>query len=102
MIKPRILTLVFCLLFPVSVLAQTSAANRSWDAYWAKFSAAVNSKNKTAVKSLMASEKDFLSAGGETRNQWLASVQWAELRKSVRKGTKTETFDGRPGRISRD
>lgn len=100
--KTRILTLVFCLLFPVSALAQTADANRTWNAFWTKFSAAINAKNKAAVKSLMVAERDFDSAGGETRDQWLASVDWAELKRSVRKGVKAQSYDGKPGRISKD
>ncbi len=100
--KRRILTLVFCLLFPVSALAQTADANRSWNAFWTKFSAAVNAKNKAAVKSMMVAERDFDSAGGETRDQWLASVQWSDLKRSVRKGVKVQSYDGKPGRVSKD
>ncbi len=100
--KIRILILAFCLLMPISALAQTSAANTSWNAYWTKFTAAVNSKNKTAFKNLMAAEKDFLSAGGETRDEWLASVSWAEFKQSVRKGVKVDNYEGKPGRITKD
>lgn len=100
--KKRILTLVFCLLFPVSAFAQTADANRSWSAFWTKFSAAINSGNKASVKSMMIAERDFDAGGGETRSQWLASVQWSDLKRSVRKGVKAKNYDGKPGRISRD
>lgn len=102
MMKKRILTLAFCLLFPVSAFAQTAEANRSWNAFWTKFSAAVNAGNKAAVKNMMVAERDFNSAGGETRAQWLASVRWSELKSSVRKGVKVRNYDGKPGRISKD
>ncbi len=102
MLKTRILTWVFCLFLPVSAFAQTTAANRSWNAFWTKFSSAINAKNRAGVKSMMVAERDFDSAGGETRDQWLASVQWSELKKSVRKGVKVQGYDGKPGRISRD
>jgi len=101
--KIRILILAFCLLIPASAFAQTSPANQSWTSFWTKFSAAVNKKNRVALKNLMASERDFFSGGGgETRNQWLASVSWAELQKSVRRGTKVDDYDGKPGRVTRD
>lgn len=102
MIRTRILTLVFCLLLPVSAFSQTAAASRSWNAYWTKFSAAINSKNKAAVKSMMVAERDFDSPGGETRDQWLASVDWSDLKRSVRRGVKFHSYDGKPGRISKD
>ncbi len=89
-------------MLPVSALAQTADASRSWNAFWTKFSAAINAKNKSAVKSMMVAERDFDSAGGETRDQWLASVRWAELKQSVRKGVKVRNYDGKPGRISKD
>ena len=101
--KTRVLMLAFCLLIPASGFAQTSAANKSWNSFWTKFSTAVNKKNRVAMKSLMASERDFFSGGGgETRNQWLASVSWAELQKSVRRGVKIDNSDGKPGRITKD
>ena len=101
--KIRVLTLAFCLLIPISALAQTSAADRSWSAFWTKFSAAVNTKNKAVVKNLMTSEKEFYSGGGgETRDQWLASVSWRELRQSVRSGVKNDRTYSKPGRVTRD
>ena len=48
--KLRILILGFCLLIPASAFAQTSTANRSWGAFWTKFSAAVNTRNRTNLK----------------------------------------------------
>ncbi len=99
--KLQIFILAFCLLVPITASAQTSA-NSSWIDFWTKFSAAVNSKNRAAVKNLMISERDFYSAGGETRDQWLASVSWAELKQSVRTGVKVKKFDGKPGRITKD
>ena len=101
--KLRILILGFCLLIPASAFAQTSTANRSWGAFWTKFSAAVNTRNRTNLKSLMASEKDFFSGGGgETRDQWLRAVSWSELQKSVKKGVKNYNYDGKPGRVTKD
>ncbi len=101
--KTRILFLAFCLLIPASAFAQTSTANKSWNSFWTKFSTAVNQKNRVGLKSLMASERDFFSGGGgETRNEWLASVSWTELKKSVRRGVKVDNSDGKPGRLTKD
>ncbi len=109
MIKRRILFLVIFLMIPASVFAQTSAqANKSWNSFWTQFTAAVNSKNKAAVKRLMAAEKDFDSGGGsENRDQWLRLVEkqnyWTSLQKSVRSGTKSHTdFNDRPTRVTKD
>ncbi len=99
----RILILAFCLLIPASAFAQTSTANRSWNSFWTKFSTAVKKRDRVAVKGLMASERNFFSGGGgETRSEWLASVSWTELQKSVRLGTKVDNYDGKPGRITKD
>ncbi len=101
--KIRILILAVCLLIPATAFAQSPAASRSWNSFWTKFSAAVNSRNRAGVKNLMASERDFFSGGGgETRDQWLASVSWRELQKSVRRGTKNYNYDGKPGRVTKD
>lgn len=102
-IKTRILILALCLLIPATTYAQTAATDKSWDSFWTKFSAAVSLKNRAAVKSLMASEKDFFSGGGgETRDEWLKSVYWPDLKGSVRSGIKKYNYDGKPGRKTKD
>lgn len=105
--KLQILFLLLLLLLPVSTFAQRSTANKSWNAFWSKFSTAVNKRNKVALKSLMASEKDFFSGGGgETRDEWIQMVEeqrwWGLLQKSVRLGVKADTYDGKPGRVTKD
>ena len=100
------ISFLFLLLFlfiPSLAVAQTSrsvttAANKNWKPFWSKFTSAVKSKNKAAIKQLMVAEKDF-SSGNEdrTRNQWLENLdkqkQWGELQKTVAKGTKPYNSD---------
>lgn len=103
MMKIRILVLAFLLLIPAAVSAQKSVADKNWDSFWTKFSSAVNTKNRAALKSLMASEKDFYpGGGGGTRDEWLSMVSWRELQKSVRLGTKADRTYNKPGRVTRD
>jgi hypothetical protein len=107
----RLIVLMFFLLIPAAVSAQSkaaqAAANKSWQSFWTQFSAAVNAKNKAAVKRLMASENDFFSGGGgESRDEWLQLVEsqkwWGLLQKSVRLGTRVDNSDRWLGRVTRD
>ncbi len=97
------LVLAAFVLFPVLANAQSTrtrnAANADWGAYWSKFSAAINHKDRRQFISLTS--KDFTSGGGETVQQWFDGqiVSWASLRRSVRRGTKH--YKGRPGDILR-
>ena len=110
MIKKRIILLLLAMLlvFPALVSAQKSAnADKSWNAFWTQFSAAVSRKNKASVKKLMALEDDFFSGGGgETRDEWLQMVDeqkwWGLLQRSVRLGTKFYNYDGKPGRVTKN
>lgn len=107
MIKIRSLVLVLVLMIPATTFAQAPAANRNWNAFWAKFTSAVNRKSRASVKSLMASEKDFFSGGGgESRDEWLTMVEeqkwWGLLQKSVRRGVKNYNYDGKPGRVTKN
>ena len=108
MIKLSILFLTILLSFSTPAFAQTSAnAAKSWNSFWTQFSSAVNSKNKAAVKKLMASENDFSSGGGgETRDEWLAMIEkekiWGLLQKAVKGGAKSYSYEGKPSRVTRD
>lgn len=102
------LFLIALLLNPAHAFAQTNAAaGKSWNSFWTQFSQAVNKRSKPAVKRLMASEEDFSSGGGsEDRNEWLALADqykwWGILQKSVRAGTKTYKYGGRPSRVTKN
>ena len=100
----RILIFTFFLLIPAfQAQAQTPAADKSWNSFWTKFSSAVKQKNRAALKSLMASEKEFYpGGGGGTRDEYLDLVSWRELQQSVRTGIKADRTYGKPGRTTRD
>jgi hypothetical protein len=110
LIKKRIIFLLLTawLVFPVLTYSQVSrAADKSWNSFWKQFSAAVNRKNRAALKGLMASEKDFSSGGGsENRNEWLNLLEkrnwWSLLQKSVRLGTKPYEDGSKPSRVTKD
>lgn len=110
MVKKRVIFMLLAvsLVFPVITYSQKSAAaEQSWNAFWTQFAAAVNRKNKASVKRLMASEREFFSGGGgETRDEWLTMIEsqkwWGRLQKSVRLGTRSDNFGGKPGRVTKD
>jgi hypothetical protein len=107
MTKSRIVLLALVLFMPTVSMAQSAAANRSWNAFWVQFSSAVSKKSKVGVKALMASEKDFDSGGGETRDEWLQMIQeqhwWGRLQRSVKQGTNIDSYaDGKLGRVTKD
>jgi hypothetical protein len=83
-----------------------SAAEKSWKPFWAQFTAAVRSKNKAAVKKLMASESEFSVPGTTGRDDFLAmlddSNMWKDVQKSVAKGVIAYNKGGRIGRITKD
>ena len=78
------------ILLPAAAQAQTQselrAAEKNWNAFWTKFSAAVRTKNRKAFIALTSD--DFKSGGGETIREWLDYNPWRDLRSSVRRGTK--------------
>ena len=111
MTKTRILLITLFLLIPSFAHAQSTAtqnaANKSWSAFWAQFSSAVNKKSRASVKNLMASESEFSPGGGNTgRDDWLDmlsdSNMWKDVQRSVRKGVMNYAQNGKSGRITRD
>lgn len=104
--KIRILWLLIFLLVLSLVFGQKTAADQSWNGFWRQFSSAVNKKSKPAIKRLMAAEKDFFSGGGgEDRDGWLQLIDehqwWGTLQKSVKSGTKSYDYDGKPGKVTK-
>jgi hypothetical protein len=97
-----------------SALILTSAAGSSvqaqgsnWQNFWRQFTAAVNKKDRVALKGLMSSERDFFSGGGgENRDQWIQMIDdrraWRDLQKSVALGTVPLKSEKRTSRITKD
>jgi hypothetical protein len=85
------MTLALMFLLPNAAPAQSrqtpaAAAQKSWNAFWAKFSRAVKNKDRQTIIALTS--KKFFSAGGETIEEWISEPSWAELEESVNAGTK--------------
>jgi hypothetical protein len=103
----RILAMVFLLLAASATFSQTSRATnadaaRSWTSFWRQFTAAVNKKDRVALKKMMAD--DFYEVGGGmTASDWLKDINWREHQKSAAAGTKPyKLHKGLPARITKD
>lgn len=88
-----------------------SAANRAWASFWRQFTAAVNKKDRVALKQMMAG--NFADdSGGLNATEWLQFIDenerkgsWRDLQKSFARGTivnKEWPSKGVPTRITRD
>jgi hypothetical protein len=69
--------------------ASPNAADKSWKAFWTKFSQAVKTKNRQVFISLI-SKKYFRDPGGEMINGRLNQAGWRRLKNSVSLGTKPD------------
>ena len=115
--KRHSLLIVPALLICVSAgVAQTSAnktaaANRAWASFWRDFTAAVNKKDRVAVRKMMA-DNFADDSGGLNANEWLKFIDenerkgsWRDLQKSFARGTmvnKEWPSKGVPTRITKD
>ncbi len=107
-IQPVLLLALACVLSlsPFAVRS-TEAQGNSWQSFWRQFTAAVNKKDRVALKALMSSESDFFSGGGgENRDEWIQMIEqrraWRDLQKSVASGTVPLRGEKRTSRITRD
>src|SRR5215475_7937329 len=115
--KSRSLNIVPVLLLAVCAgLAQTSpnkaqVANRAWPGFWRQFTAAVNKKDRVAVRKMMAD--DFPDDSGDLKAvEWLKFIDensrkgsWRDLQRSFARGTivnKEWRSKGVPTRITKD
>jgi hypothetical protein len=87
---------------PVSISAQSTAANKAWAPFFTKFKAALKSRNKARVKALMASHRNFFYGGGyeASRDEYLQRTMPFLLREANR-GVQNYNQTGKPGRITR-
>ncbi len=110
-------SLVLLLFVSPLAFAQTSrsksatAANQSWPSFWRQFSAAINKKDRPALRKMMPD--DFSDGGGGlTPSEWLQFIDenerngsWKDLQKSIARGTvinKKWSGKGIPTRVTRD
>ena len=116
--KSRYLLVVAALMLSAcGASAQTSsnkiqaASNRAWAGFWGQFTAAVNKKDRAAVRKLMAA--NFADdSGGLNATEWLRFIDenerngsWRDLQKSFARGTvvnKEWPSKGVPTRITKD
>lgn len=90
--KLKIMMMISLIMLFVSIsgFAQTSAADRSWNAFYTKFSNAIKTKNRSAIRAM--ADKGF---GGRCANvsvnEWMKGLDsqklWGEVIKSINKGT---------------
>ena len=107
--RPVLLVVLACLLSlsPFGVRNSTQAQGNSWQSFWRQFTAAVNKRDRVALKALMSSERDFFSGGGgENRDEWIQMIEdrkaWRDLQRSVASGTVPLRSERRTSRITRD
>lgn len=100
--------LLVCLFSALTIgTPRASAPSTNWQTFWRQFSAAVNKKDRVALKGLMSSENDFFSGGGgENRDQWIQMIDqrkaWRDLQRSVASGTRPLKDEKGPSRITKD
>jgi hypothetical protein len=104
--KLALVFLALVLFAPIRIAAQTSAANKAWTPFFARFKVAVNSKSKVRVKAFMAPYRKFQFGGGyfKSNDDWLRYIDkqhaWGELIGAVNGGVKYFDWEGKPGRIT--
>lgn len=79
---------------PVAITAPVTPQTKEqlWDAFWTKFSAAVNQRDKNAMIALSLQTNEFFDGGGGgTAAQWINTADeetWKYWQKAITKGTK--------------
>ena len=105
------------LLFVCAAPAQTpsskteSAATRAWASFWSQFTAAVNKKDRVALRKMMP-DNFADDSGGLNATEWLKFIDenerkgsWRDLQRSFARGTvvnKEWKNKGVPTRITKD
>ena len=105
-----ILLLTLFMTVPPAIRAQNtranSAATRAWPAFWSKFRAAVSSGNRAGVRKMMSSpfnENCTLEGPAWSADRSIAAIganEWKTLKKLFALGTKEQSSEGRPQRIT--
>lgn len=115
--SPCLLIVLAILLAVGAAAAQTtaskteSAANRAWASFWSQFTAAVNKKDRVALRKMMP-DNFADDSGGLNATEWLKFIDenerkgsWRDLQKSFARGTvvnKEWKNKGVPSRITKD
>ena len=117
-LKSRYLLIVLALVLGVcAASAQTSsnknmsAADRAWPSFWTQVTAAVNKKDRVALRKMMA-DNFADDSGGLNATEWLRFIDknerqgsWRDLQRSFARGTivnKEWPSKGVPTRITKD
>ena len=96
---------------PPAVQTNIVAANRAWPGFYRAFRAAVNRRDRSALKKMMPDDF-FDGGGGLTPAEWLAFIDenakngsWRDLQRSFAAGTvihKEWTKERGPTRVTKD
>jgi hypothetical protein len=113
---PRILAMAFLLLAASATFGQTSratndVANRSWQSFWRQITAAINKKDRVALRKMMPNNFDD-GGGGLTADEWLRFIDqnerkgsWRDFQKSFARGAvinRNWPSKGIPTRVTKD
>ena len=108
MLKRLALSLMLLLFISPVAFAQKARstraqADKAWPIFWGQLSTALKTKDRVALKRLMASEKEFFSGGGgETRDEWITITGWEKLQTILVIGTMPFNEVQNPARITKD
>ncbi len=85
----------------------TQAANKTWNAFWSRFSTAVKNKNRAAVKAMASSRFTWHEAYDDSVSAWIQNLDKNKLRhlvqNSVKKGTVSyDAGEKKPWRVTSD
>ena len=111
LIVPLLLLVVGAASAQTSANKTNSAANRTWGSFWRQFTAAVNKKDRVALRKMMP-DNFADDSGGLNATEWLRFIDenerkgsWRDLQRSFARGTvvnKEWDSKGVPTRITRD
>jgi hypothetical protein len=94
------------LTFAQTSRSSNAAANKKWKKVYMAFSAAVNKRDRAALKRMLSSPFDSGGGGDYSPNKWIKFIDdenlWSQLLKSVASGTKPFSYKRRPSRITND
>lgn len=78
---------------PTASGAAVSSSDQQWTEYWARFSKAVETRDRKALLGLMSKSFETNGGGESTSEEWLATMDslnlWTETQRSVATGTKS-------------